>query len=72
MTWLTHLSATQNEVKDVGFVGGLTSIRNLDLYGNCIEDIAPLVTSEGLGDGDHVNLARNPLDRASWNAHPGA
>jgi len=34
----------------------------VDLSGNQITDISPLVDNTGLGERDHVHLAGNPLD----------
>ena len=35
---------------------------DLDLQGNSIRDITPLVESEGIDTGDEVNVRDNPLD----------
>ena len=43
-------------------LASLTSLTYLDLKGNRISDIAPLLESSGLGAGDEVNLGENYLD----------
>ena len=43
----------------------LPTLRWLDLSGNEIRDISPLVASPGLGEGDTIHLSDNPVsDRA--------
>ena len=43
---------------------------SLDLSGeNAITDVAPLVANDGLGQGDSVDLRRNPLGQSSQRTH---
>jgi len=41
----------------------------VDLSGNQITDISPLVENTGLGEGDHVYLAGNPLSADAVDAN---
>ena len=41
----------------------------LNLEGNSIADISPLVTNTGLGSGDFVDVKGNPLSSVSINTH---
>lgn len=43
----------------------MTSLAELDLEGNDITDIGPLVGNPGLGPGDKVILAGNPLSQTA-------
>jgi Leucine-rich repeat (LRR) protein len=58
---LTGLRLDENQVKDISAVAHLTELRMVDLSANQITDISPLVENTGLGEGDHVHLAGNPL-----------
>ena len=46
----------------VAFAKGLTKLEQLSLVDNEISDITPLLGNEGLGEGDTVELAENPLE----------
>jgi Leucine-rich repeat (LRR) protein len=58
-----------NQISDVGPLSGLTGIELLSLIVNLISDIGPLVANTGLGTGDTLNLASNPLSQKSINEH---
>jgi Leucine-rich repeat (LRR) protein len=58
---LNDLRLGSNQIKDISALAHLTELRIVDLSGNQITDISPLVENAGLGEGDHVSLAGNPL-----------
>lgn len=47
----------------------MININWLILPDNQIKDITPLVKNTGLGEGDLVDLSRNPLNEISINNH---
>ncbi len=56
--------ADRNAVASVAFAASLLQLRTLDLSHNAVTDIAPLVQNAaqgGLGEGDVVYLAGNPI-----------
>ena len=58
---LKHLKLFGNSISDVSPLSNLTGLTKLELQGNNILDISQLVVNMGLGNGDEVNLLRNPL-----------
>lgn len=58
---LRHLSLRNNAITDLGPLSGMTMLAELDLEGNDITDVSALVGNSGLGSGDKVILAGNPL-----------
>ena len=69
---LTELSLRGNEVEDVAPLADLANLKVLLLADNRIADISPLLDNAGLGEGDRVDLANNPLDMASVDTHAAA
>ena len=69
MRSLSDLELSGNPISDIAPLAGMTSLRQLYLEGNIISDIAPLVANDGLGDGDVVFLASNPLAQRSRETH---
>ena len=66
---LKHLKLFGNSISDVSPLSNLTGLTELALQRNNIQDISPLVVNMGLGNGDEVNLLRNPLSYPSLNTH---
>ena len=66
---LKHLKLFGNSISDVSPLSNLTGLTELALQRNNIMDISPLVVNMGLGNGDEVNLLRNPLSYLSLNTH---
>lgn len=62
---LRHLSLRNNRIEDPAALSGMASLSVLDLEGNEVSDIAALVANAGLGPGDKVVLAGNPLSEAA-------
>ena len=65
---LRHLNLRYNRIEDASSLSGMTELAALDLEGNAIADIAALVENAGLGEGDKVVLAGNPLRRTALDA----
>ncbi|MFP4466258.1 MAG: leucine-rich repeat domain-containing protein [Candidatus Goldiibacteriota bacterium] len=64
LTNLTYLDLGDNNISDISVLNGLTNLTYLYLGYNNISDITALVDNSdagGLGSGDYVNLANNPL-----------
>jgi len=61
LTKLTWLNLTYTHISDLQPLAGLVNLDWLWLYNNQIEDINPLLINPGLGNGDEVSLASNPL-----------
>ena len=66
---LKHLKLFGNSISDVSPLSNLTGLTKLELQRNNIMDISQLVVNMGLGNGDEVNLLRNPLSYPSLNTH---
>ena len=66
---LSHLGLSRNNISDISALAGLTNVTYLTLIGNNIEDLSPLVANTGLGEGDRINVNRNPLNAASIDTH---
>ena len=58
-----------NSITDISAVSHLTNLKLLDLTNNSITDISPLVSNNGLGQGDEVHVRGNPLNAVSLNTH---
>ena len=69
LTNLRDLHLSGNLISDISALSGLTNLRDLQLGKNLISDISPLAANTGLGEGDRVDLAYNPLSSASRNTH---
>ena len=69
LTNLTSLMLQYNSISDISVVARLTNLTVVRLDRNSISDISPLVENTGLGEGDEVNVKRNPLNYASINTH---
>jgi internalin A len=62
LTQLDTLDLRENSISDITSLQGLTQLINLLLESNSISDITPLIANAGLGAGDSIFLADNPLD----------
>ena len=69
LTQLTHLWLYDNQITHLTPLSGLTQLTYLGLYDNQISDIRPLVDNPGLGEGDCIALARNPLNDEAYDVH---
>lgn len=47
---------------DITTLSGLTHLGRLDLFGNHISDVTPLVVNTGINERDHVGICGNLLD----------
>ena len=66
---LTRLLLAENAIADVSSLAGLSRLAYLNLGDNEISDVAPLVSNMGLGLGDTLYLAGNPLSQDSRTMH---
>ena len=66
---LSWLELDGNAITDISAVSGLTELSRLELDGNAVADISPLVENTGVGAGDEVLLANNPLNYPSIYTH---
>ncbi|MCY3814649.1 MAG: fibronectin type III domain-containing protein [Gammaproteobacteria bacterium] len=66
---LRHLTLRDNSIDQLSPLSGMTRLAELDLEGNEISDIAALVANTGLGPGDKVILAGNPLSQTALDVH---
>ncbi len=75
LTNLTGLFLSENSISDISALAGLTNLTasewtpSLNLAGNAIEDLSPLVANTGLGEGDRIDVDRNPLNAVSIHTH---
>ena len=69
LTSLERLNLDNNEILDLTSLSRLTELTELHLRHNRIVDISPLVSNPGLGDGDVINIAENPLSDDSLGSH---
>ena len=69
LTNLTSLWLNGNSISDISPLAKLTRLTELRLDDNSISDISPLVANTGLGNGDEVNLKKNPLSDQALNTH---
>jgi internalin A len=71
LTSLTMLRVDDNQIGDVSPLSSLTNLGDegyeidLDLSGNQVSNISPLVDNPGLANGDTVDLRDNPLSAIS-------
>lgn len=66
LSGLRELYADGNKIADISPLAGLLTLQVLDLAGNQISDLTPLLNNAqqgGLGAGDVVYLAGNPLNQ---------
>ena len=66
---LRRLTLRHNRIEDVRALSGMTRLVALDLEHNDISDIGALAANGGLGQGDKVILAGNPLDQTALETH---
>lgn len=68
---LQSLSFAHNygNFSDITPLTSLTNLYYLDLQGNAISDIAPLLDNPGIGSGDQINLTCNPLSNESYDVY---
>ena len=69
LTSLTELDLWGNQISDISPLASLTNLTELWLGANQIGDIKPLADNLDLGEGDYVNLQRNPLSDTSLNTY---
>jgi hypothetical protein len=62
MQSLTQLTAEYSNIQSLEGLQYATSLTDLDLGGNQISDIQPLVNNSGLGNGDTLDITCNKLD----------
>ncbi|MBN2097978.1 MAG: leucine-rich repeat domain-containing protein [Dehalococcoidia bacterium] len=61
LTKLIYLGLEGNQISNIEPLSGLTTLHYVNLTTNEISDIEPLVDNQGIGSGDIVGLALNPL-----------
>jgi hypothetical protein len=66
---LISFAASERNISDLTGLEYCTNLTELDLRGNEISDISPLVHNEGLGEGDAIYLQGNPLSWDSINVY---
>ncbi|MFA5308769.1 MAG: leucine-rich repeat domain-containing protein [Dehalococcoidales bacterium] len=66
---LRYLRLGGNQINDISALSRLTNLTYLGLYHNQIMDVTPLVANDGLGTGDRIILAGNPLSDDSRNKY---
>ena len=64
---LRHLFIDGNSVTDITPLRGLFNLYGLDLSDNSISDLTPLIENRGIGAGDWIVVAGNPLNDESIN-----
>lgn len=69
LTNLTDLNLSNNALTDISSLVSLANLRELWLESNAISDLSPLVANMGLGRGDKLVVADNPLSEKSINTH---
>lgn len=65
---ITFIEAPHCSIRDITGLEYCTSLTTLDLSGNSISDLTPLLKNPGLGTSDHLFLAGNPLTTDSVEA----
>ena len=65
LTSIVDLHLGQNQISDISPLQGLNQLQVLLLADNEIDDVTPLLDNAGLGDGDIIDLRRNPLESQS-------
>jgi len=66
---LEILNLADNQISNIKSLKSLTNLRRLILKGNQIVDISPLVRNSGIGEGDDIDLRRNPLNNEAYKVH---
>ena len=66
---LVRLHAGTNEIVDIAALADLTALAWIDLRRNDISDISPLVSNQGIGEEDDIDLTQNPLSVESVEMH---
>lgn len=66
---LTELWLGNNNVSDLAPLADLVMLTYLQLGNNKVTDLAPLAANRGLGDGDTLDVAYNPLSTRSMDTH---
>jgi len=69
MTGLRVLDFDYNNINDLSGLRNLTGLRVVRLRYNDVTNLAPLVANTGIGSGDFLDIAGNPLDSASIGDH---
>ena len=69
LTRLTSLRLDRNKISDISTLSDLHQLTELRLDRNNITDLSPLVANMGLGNGDTVDVRRNPLSYPSIHTH---
>ena len=67
LTKLSYLSIDRNNISDITPLAGLTKFSYLIINNNQIRDISPLIENTELGQGNTLDLQRNPLSYAALN-----
>ena len=62
LTGLEELNLQWNVIRDLSPLSGLENLEVLDLRHNRISHLSPLLDNPGLGEGDRIFLAYNPID----------
>ena len=66
---LRILYLKENPISDLAPLARLKLLTHIYLEENEVVDLAPLVANDGLGEGDYIDLRRNPLGRRSLITH---
>ena len=66
---LESLDLGSNSISDISVLSNLTNLTYLNLSDNTISDLSPLVANTGIGGGDRVFVANNPLSAESLTTH---
>jgi len=61
LTSLRHVEGIDCSVTDISFVSGLLNLEYIDLSGNLVTDLEPLVANTEFRDGDTMHFRGNPL-----------
>lgn len=64
-TTIRHLALDNNQIVFVNPLYNMTGLDRIRLFNNLIEDLLPLAYNSGLGTGDTLWLAGNPLSAAT-------
>ena len=66
---LESLDLGSNSISDISALSNLTNLTYLNLSDNTISDLSSLVANTGIGGGDRVFVANNPLSDESLATH---
>ena len=69
LTKLTELDFRYNLISEISPLSGLPMLQEVLLRDNHITDVAPLASNPGLGEGDLVDVRKNPLSDVSIDTH---